>query len=59
MGEFKSEDFTEDELLLLKMAFKLVNDVVNIQRSNNYDNDMSNALFSLENKLGIYDLVSD
>ena len=60
MGErvvFKEEDFTEDELMLLRMAFKLVSTVVETQRTDNYDVHLSNELFSLEEKLGIYDLV--
>ena len=57
--EFKEEDFTEDELKLLKMAFKLVADVVEIQRQDNYDVYLSNELFSLENKLGVYELVKE
>lgn len=51
------EDFTENELMLLKMAFRLVDDVVEIQRYDNYDVYLSNELYSLKNKLGIYDLV--
>lgn len=55
--KFTEEDFTEDELKLLKMAFKLVSDVVEIQREDNYDVHLSNELFNLEEKLGIYELV--
>ena len=55
--EFKEEDFTKDELMLLRMAFKLVSDVVQIQREDNYDVHLCNELFSLEEKLGIYELV--
>ena len=54
---FKEEDFTEDELMLLRMAFKLVSTVVETHRTDNYDVHLSNELFSLEEKLGIYDLV--
>ena len=54
---FTEEDFTEDELRLLRMAFKLIDDVVEMQRDCNYDVYMCNALYSLENKLGIYDLL--
>ena len=54
---FTESDFTEDELMLLKMAFKLVDDVVEIQRTDNYDVYLPNQLFSLKNKLGIYNLV--
>ncbi len=54
---FKEEDFTEEQLLLLRMAFKLVGDVVEMQRYNNYDVYMCNELYHLKEKLGIYDLV--
>ena len=53
------EDFTEDELLLLRMAFKLVYDVVELQRDGNSDVYMCNVLFGLKEKLGIYDLLED
>lgn len=53
-----AEDFTEDELYLLRLAFKLIEDVVEAQRSDNYDVDMCNALYCLRQKLGVYDLVS-
>jgi hypothetical protein len=53
------DDFTEDELSLLRLAFKLVGDVVEHQRQGNYDVYMSNELFHLENKLGIYDLLEE
>ena len=54
---FKEEDFTEDELFLLKLAFKLVDDVVEMQRTSNSDVYLSNELYDLEQKLGIYDLL--
>ena len=50
---FTEEDFTLDELMLLKMAFKLVDDVVEIQRTDRYDVCLCNALYDLKNKLGI------
>lgn len=56
-GKFTEEDFTVDELMLLKMAFKLVDDVIEIQREGNYDLYLSNELFNLTLKLGIDDLV--
>lgn len=56
-GKFTEEDFTLDELMLLKMAFKLVDDVIEIQREDNYDVYLSNELYSLTEKLGIDDLV--
>lgn len=55
--KWTKEDFTEDELMLLKMAFRLIDDVVEIQRYDNYDVYLSNELYSLKNKLGIYELV--
>lgn len=54
---FYVEDFTEDELHLLRMAFKLIDDVVEMQRDDNYDVYMCNTLYDLKNKLGIYDLL--
>ena len=59
MNEHKwtKEDFTEEEFMLLKMAFRLIDDVVEIQRYDNYDVYLSNELYSLKNKLGIYELV--
>lgn len=59
--KFKEEDFTEDELTLLKLAFKLVDDVVETQRI--FDSDayictyMSNELYNLKEKLGISELL--
>lgn len=54
---FTEEDFTTDELRLLRMAFKLIDDVVEMQRNDNYDVYMCNVLYDLKNKLGIYDLL--
>lgn len=54
---FTEEDFTTDELRLLRMAFKLIDDVVEMQRYDNYDVYMCNVLYDLKNKLGIYDLL--
>lgn len=54
---FCVEDFTEDELRLLRMAFKLIDGVVEMQRNDNYDVYMRNVLYDLKNKLGIYDLL--
>ena len=55
--KWQEEDFTEDELLLLRMAFRLVDDVVEIQRYDNYDVYLSNELYHLKKKLGIYNIV--
>ena len=53
----KKEDFTEDELKLLNIAFKLIEDVVELQRTDNYDVYWCNVLFSLKKKLGIWDIL--
>lgn len=55
--KWTKEDFTEEELMLLKMAFALVNDVVEIQRYDRYDTHLPNELYSLVYKLGISDLI--
>lgn len=53
------EDLTDDEVMLLKMAFKSVEEIIEIQRYYHYCSiDLCNALFNLKEKLGIYDLVS-
>ena len=53
--EFQREDFTETEFKLLKLAFKLMDDIVDVQhRGNPY---MCNELFHLTQKLGICDLI--
>ena len=54
--EFTKEDFTEEELMLLRMAFKLLDDVVETQRDIVYYH-LGNDLFHLKEKLGIYELV--
>lgn len=56
-GKFTEEDFTVDELMLLKMAFNLVDTVVETQKEDNYDVCLSNELFNLTLKLGIDDLI--
>ena len=55
--EFKEEEFTEDELMLLRLAFKLVGDVVEYQRTSNSDVYLCNELYYLKEKLGINDLL--
>ena len=55
---FNEDEFTEDELMLLKLAFALVDVAVESSRRDNYDVDRSNALYDLKHKLGIYDIVS-
>lgn len=56
---FKEEEFTEGELCLLKLAFKLVDEIVEMEREYPYpcDIDMSDDLYNLKCKLGIYDLL--
>lgn len=52
------EDLTDDEIMLLKMAFKSVYEIIEIQRSHYYCGvDLCNALFNLKEKLGIGDIV--
>ena len=56
--EFKEEDFTENELLLLRLAFKLTEEVVDAQvSSNSCLCNMRDDLYDLKQKLGIYELV--
>lgn len=57
--KFTKEEFTEEELMLLKLAFTLVDKTVEIQRTNNSDVWMCNVLFDLKEKLGIYDLLNE
>ena len=53
------EDLTDDEVMLLKMAFKTVEEIIEIQQYYHYCGvDLCNALFNLKEKLGVYDLVS-
>jgi hypothetical protein len=52
--EFTEEDFTEDELMLLKMAFSLADNVVQTLRTDNYDVYLTNTLCDLKHKLGVY-----
>jgi hypothetical protein len=53
------EDLTDDEIMLLKMAFKSIEEIIEIQRYYHYCGvDLCNTLFNLKEKLGIYDLVS-
>lgn len=55
--KFKEEYFSEDELMLLKMAFRLVDTVVETQRTSNYDVNLCNELYSLKEKLGLDGVV--
>lgn len=55
--KFEEEDFETDELMLLRMAFRLVDTAIETQREGNYDVYLSNELFNLKEKLGIGDLI--
>jgi hypothetical protein len=57
MREFIKEEFTEDELILLKMAFKMLEAAIEEERHLFYSGDYRNEVFNLKEKLGIYDLV--
>ena len=50
------ENLTEDEVMLLKMAFKSLEEMLEIQRWYCYV-DLRNDLFHLKEKLGIADIV--
>ena len=54
---FTKEDFTEDELTLLKMAFRMLDMVVEEQRYLYHCGDYRDDVYYLKEKLGIYDLV--
>lgn len=53
---FKPEDFTDDELALLRMAFKLLDASIEGIRELNYANYV-NDVYHLKYKLGIDGLV--
>lgn len=50
-------EFTEDELKLLKLIFNVADTIVESQREGNYDVYNSNLLYSIKEKLGIYDIL--
>ena len=50
------EDLTEDEVMLLKMAFNSLETMLKIQEWYGYT-DFSNDLFKLKKKLGVVDIV--
>lgn len=56
MSMFTKEDFTEDELALLRLAFELLDTAVCRMDELNYNND-NNTVYFLKEKLGIYDLL--
>ena len=52
------EDLTDDEVMLLKMAFKSVEDTIEIMTNHHYCGvDLCNTLFNLKEKLGIGDII--
>ena len=55
---FEEDMFTSEELMLLRMAFNILNTIVESMREGNSDVYMSNTLYDLKNKLGIYDIVN-
>lgn len=55
---WQESDFTEDQLMLLRMAFRMVETAVETMRLDNSDVHLSNELYRLEEKLALYDLVS-
>ena len=55
--EFIKEEFTEDELILLRMAFRLLDVAVEEYYRLDYS-DYRNTAFELKEKLGIYEIVS-
>ena len=54
---FTEDDFSETELKVLRLAFRLADSVIEIQRTSNYDTDDCNALFNLKEKLKINGIV--
>ena len=54
---FTKEDFTEDELILLKMAFGMLDVAVEKEYEFFYGRDHRNDLYYLKEKLGIYDVL--
>ena len=52
------EDFTEEELIMLKAMFKGAEAVIEAKREDRYDVYDVNTLYDIKMKLGIYDLVS-
>lgn len=56
--QWTKEDFSEDELVLLRMAFRMLDEAIDAQRELMYGADYRNEVYYLKEKLGIYDLVS-
>ncbi len=55
--EFKPEDFTDEELRLLRTIFNMADAMIQGLRDDNYDTYLSNQLYYLEEKLGILNLI--
>lgn len=53
----QKEDFTEDELEMLKLIFKSAEAILQLKRTSNDDVYDINTLFYLKQKLGIYEIV--
>ena len=53
---FTKDDFTEEELMLLKLAFNLLDTAVCTMDKMNHDYNC-NVAYYLKEKLGIYDLL--
>ena len=55
--QFTKEYFTEDELILLKMAFRMLDEAIEGERHLFYSGDYRNEVYNLKEKLGIYNLL--
>ena len=51
------EDFTEEELKLLKAIFEGAETIAYIMRYDRYDVDLINTLYDLKEKLGIIEVL--
>lgn len=55
--KFTEEDFTEEQMKLLRMGFNVLDTIVESCREGNSDVHLSNELYYLKEKLGIYDIL--
>ena len=55
--KFTKEDFTEEQLKLLRMVFTVLDTIVESCREGNSDVYLRNELYYLKEKLGIYDIL--
>ena len=53
---FTKEDFTREELILLRLAFELLDTAISSTDRLCFDNN-GNIVYDLKEKLGIYDLL--